>query len=297
MDTNRDDIYTRVTNDIIQAIEAGAQHCRLPWHISEADCFAPINATSKRPYRGVNVLILWAAAIVAGYESGFWATYRQWQELGAQVRKGERATTIVLWKPTEQRVHSSEGESDEPQRRRGLLAKGFSVFNAAQVDGFEPTPHSRLSEGARIRAAEQVLFGVGANIHHGGGSAYYNTATDTIHLPRFDSFRSVVGYYSTLAHELTHWTGTKARLDRDLSSRFGSSGYAIEELIAEFGAAFLCARFGLSVEPRPDHADYIGNWLSVLKSDKKALFTAASKAQQACDWLLEQSGAVSNLAA
>jgi antirestriction protein ArdC len=204
------------------------------------------------------------------------------------VRHGERATTVVLWKSTERVIEATEREDDEPHWRRGLLAKGFSVFNAAQVDGFEPEKSARLSEGARIHGAEQVLFGVGADIQHGGGGAYYNVTTDTIHLPRFDSFRNVVGYYATLAHELTHWTGAKPRLDRDLLSRFGSGSYAVEELIAEFGAAFLCARFGLSVEPRPDHADYIGHWLAVLKSDKKALFTAASRAQQAVDWLLQR---------
>lgn len=291
MKNARDDIYTRVTNDIIKAIEAGVSSCRLPWHITEADCFAPINAVSKRPYRGINVLILWAAAVANGYKSGIWATYRQWNELGAQVKAGERAATVVLWKPTERIVEEATEEADS-HSRRGLLARGFSVFNASQVTGFRIPTVPKLSEGERIRGAEQVLFGVGANIVHGGASAYYGIDTDTIHVPRFDSFRDAVGYYATLAHELTHWTGAKPRLNRELGTRFGSDAYAVEELIAEFGAAFLCARFNLSVEPRPDHADYIGDWLRVLKHDKKALFTAASKAQQATDWLFEHAGAV-----
>lgn len=291
MDLNREDIYTRVTNQIVQAIEAGVQKCRLPWHITDADCFAPINAVSKRPYRGINVLALWAAADAKGYAGGIWATYQQWQQLGAQVRKGEQATAVVLWKPTERSKQDAVdvNTNDETRRERGLLARGFFVFNSSQVDGFNPVQQSKLSEGCRMRAAEQVFFGVGATIMHGGATAFYNCDTDCIHLPRFDSFRDAVSYYATLSHELTHWTGAKHRLNRDLAGRFASLAYAAEELIAELGAAFLCAQLGLSVEPRPDHADYIADWLILLKNDKKAIFTAASKAQQSSDWLLDRS--------
>lgn len=290
METNREDIYTRVTNLIVRAIEEGVTRCRMPWHITGADCFSPINAVSKRPYRGINVLTLWIAAVVKSYETGVWGTYNQWKELGAQVRKEEQATTVVLWKPTEQVAKASDAEKtdDDGQRHRGLLARGFSVFNAAQVDGFQLTAQPQLPEGARIRAAEQVLFGVGATIEHGGARAFYDSQSDCIRLPRFDSFRDAVGYYATLAHELTHWTGAKHRLDRNLANRFGSAAYAAEELIAELGAAFLCAQLGLTVEPRPDHAGYIANWLELLRNDKKAIFTASSKAQQAADWLLNQ---------
>lgn len=107
MDTNREDVYTRVTNQIVQAIEKGITRCRMPWHITGADCFCPINAVSKRPYRGINVLALWIAAVVKDYETGIWGTYNQWKELGAHVRKGEQATSVVLWKPTEQVAKAS----------------------------------------------------------------------------------------------------------------------------------------------------------------------------------------------
>jgi len=290
---NRDDIYTRVTNQIIQAIEAGTKNCRMPWHITEADCFAPINAVSKRPYRGVNVLILWAAALNKGYAGGLWATYEQWKQLGAQVRKGEKSTTVVLWKPTERQARESDEQSTKSEKKRGgLIARGFSVFNLAQVDGYEAVRTPKLFESSRIRAAETTLLGAGADIRHGGATAYYDKAMDFIAIPCFESFRNAIGYYSVLAHELTHWTAAAHRLDRNLSGRFASEAYAVEELIAELGAAFLCAALGLSVEPREDHADYIANWLAILRNDKKAIFTAASKAQQAANWIFMQSETV-----
>lgn len=285
-----EDIYTRVTNQIIQAIEAGVKTCRMPWHVTEADCFAPLNVVSKRPYRGINVLILWAAAETKGYASGFWATYEQWKQLGAQVRKGERATTVVLWKPTERTVkaQSADETNEKEEKRRGLLARGFSVFNVGQVDGYDPVRTPKLFASSRIRRADRVLLGLGADIRHGGASAYYHKANDFIVIPRFETFRDEAGYYSVLAHELTHWAGAAHRLNRDLSGRFGSESYAAEELVAELGAAFLCATLGLSVEPRLDHADYISNWLGILRNDKKAIFSAATKAQQAADWILNQ---------
>jgi antirestriction protein ArdC len=295
---NRDDIYTRVTNQIIQAIEAGTKNCRMPWHITDADCFAPINAVSKRPYRGVNVLILWAAALDKGYAGGSWATYEQWKQVGAQVRKGEKSTTVVLWKPTESKAKETEDDSIATRDKRGgLLARGFSVFNLAQVDGYQAVRTPKLFENIRIRAAEKVLLGAGADVRHSGATAYYHKAMDFIAIPRLEAFRDSVGYYSVLAHELTHWTAAAHRLNRDLSGRFGSEAYAAEELVAELGAAFLCGALGLSVEPREDHADYIADWLAILRNDKKAIFSAASKAQQSADWILQQTDRSSETAA
>ncbi|MCY2965529.1 MAG: zincin-like metallopeptidase domain-containing protein [Planctomycetota bacterium] len=288
MNTEREDIYTRVTNQIVTAIEAGAPKFRMPWHITDAERFCPINAVSKRPYRGINVLLLWAQAEAKAFPTGNWATFAQWKHLGASVRKGERATTVVLWKPIDSSgKRTADDESAEtPRRDRGLLALGFSVFNAAQVDGYERPNRETLSEGERIQAAERVLFSQGAEIQHGGSAAFYDVNADRIHLPRFDSFRDPIAYYATLSHELTHFSGASHRLDRNLTGRFGSSAYAAEELVAELGSAFLCARLGLSTEPRPDHGGYISNWLTLLRNDRKAIFTAASKAQQAADWLM-----------
>lgn len=286
----REDIYTRVTNQIIAAIEVGTTKCRMPWHVTEADCFAPVNVVSKRPYHGINVLVLWTAALNKGYAGGMWATYEQWKSLGAQVRKGERGTSIVLWKTLERtlRIESKNGLLDKEKTQRALIARDFSVFNLAQVDGYQPVSKPKLFEHARIRHAERILLGTGAEIRHGGAVAQYQPDSDMILLPKFEAFREPTGYYSVLAHELTHWTAAAHRLDRNLTGRFGTQSYAAEELIAELGAAFLCAALGLSVDPRPDHADYIASWLAILRNDKKAIFVAASKAQQAADWIFKQ---------
>ncbi len=282
------DVYRKVTDAIINAIEQGSVGTwRMPWHTSGRYAFSPINAVSKKPYRGVNTLCLWAAAQAKGYERGEWATYQQWQERGGQVRKGEKATTVVFWKFAND---STESQDEESNRFRLLFTRGYSVFNAAQVDGYTPTPDTDLSIPERIAHAETFFATIGATVCHGGNQAYYAPATDHIQMPPFQAFAESTAYYSTLAHEHTHYTAHTSRCDRQLGKRFGDSAYAAEELIAELGAAFTCAHLGLSTEPREDHASYIQSWLKVLKADSRAIFTAASKAQQATDWLIARAG-------
>jgi antirestriction protein ArdC len=240
---------------------------------------------------------LWAAAQSKGYESGEWGTYQQWQERGAQVRKGEKSTTVVFWKF----AHGThETEDDTPASgSRLLFTRGYSVFNAAQVEGYTPAIDADMPMPERIANADVFFRGVGADVQHGGNQAYYAPATDHIQMPPFPAFREAVSYYSTLAHEHTHWTASASRCDRQLGKRFGDSAYAAEELIAELGAAFTCAHLGLSTEPRADHAAYIQSWLRVLKADTRAIFTAASKAQQATDWMVAraEAGRISEVAA
>ena len=273
------DIYTRITSSIIASIEAGADAFQMPWHSDGLCSGRPINAASGKAYRGVNVLALWCAAQEAGYSSDQWATYKQWAERGQQVRKGEKSTSIVFWKMNDA-PEGAEAESDESGPRR-IIARGYNVFNAEQIDGYETPVVAPRADIARIQEADDFFNALGADIRHGGGRAFYKSSTDHIQMPPFEVFRNTVAYYSTLAHEVTHWTGAKSRLDRDLKNRFGSETYAAEELVAELGAAFLCADLGLANEPRPDHAAYVSNWLKVLKDDKRAIFTAAAKAQQA----------------
>jgi antirestriction protein ArdC len=284
----RADVYQRVTDQIIEAIEQGAGEWRMPWHKGQADTFAPINAVSRKPYRGINVLNLWAIAHQRGYGSGLWATYPQWQQLGAQVRKGEKSALVVFWKFSAK--PGSEGQDDGEQsesvdRNRRILARAYYVFNAGQVDGFTLPVPDALTEEERITNAEQFFAELGADVRHGGNRAFYSPTGDFIQLPPFESFKQAAGYYSTRAHESIHWTGAPSRLNRDLKSRFDEAAYAAEELVAELGAAFLCADFGIANEPRPDHAAYLSHWLGILRQDKRALFTAASKAQAAVDWL------------
>ncbi|WP_026622212.1 antirestriction protein ArdC (plasmid) [Ensifer sp. WSM1721] len=284
------DIYERVTSQIIAAIEAGAGDHRMPWHHDGSAITTPVNVASSKAYRGVNILSLWAAAHAAGYPAGIWGTYRQWQSLGAQVRKGERGHLVVFWKTTDRHgeADSQHGDEDRDEIARRLFARGYTVFNCAQVDGYTPPPMPALPEDERIERAERFCAALGIDIHHGGSQAYYRPSTDHVQMPEFACFRDVVAYYAVLLHECGHASGAKHRLDRDLSGRFGSAAYAMEECTVELLSAMICADLNLSVEPRPDHARYIASWLEVLRSDARAIFTAASKAQQIADWMHAQ---------
>ena len=282
------DVYTRITNQIIASIEAGAGDFQMPWH-SESSVLRPVNAFNGKPYRGVNVLALWCAADEAGYSSDKWATYKQWQESGAQVKKGEKSSSIVFWKifdpqQPDEAAPAPQGAAGEEHNRR-MMARSYSVFNAEQVEGYQapPAPQPR-PEVQRVGHADAFFQSLGAEIRHGGGRAYYKPSTDHIQMPDFAAFRDALSYYAILGHESIHWTGAEKRLHRDMSGRFGNESYAAEELVAELGAAFLCADLGLSNEPRPDHAAYAASWLKVLKKDNRAIFTAAAKAQQAVDF-------------
>ncbi len=289
--TEKVDVYAKVTSQIINAIEQGVGNWRMPWHTSGRFASSPINATSRKAYRGINTVCLWAAAELKGYDSGEWATYQQWLERGAQVRKGEKATMVVFWKFTNGTAENQDGEENQPaMASRLLFTRGYSVFNAAQVDGYTPKAEPEVSMPERIERAESWFQSIGADLRHGGNRAYYAPGTDQIQMPPFAAFVENISYYSTLAHEHTHWTAKSERCDRQLGKRFGDSAYAAEELIAELGAAFVCAGLGLSTEPREDHAQYIQSWLKVLRADKRAIFTAASKAQQAADYLIKRAG-------
>jgi len=288
--TEKQDVYRKVTDSIINAIEQGVGNWRMPWHTSGKYAFSPINVTSHKAYRGINTLCLWAAAQAKGYESGDWGTYKQWQERGAQVLKGEKATTVVFWKFAND-SNESQDDGDQPvSSSRLIFTRGYSVFNAAQVDGYTPKADPDMPMPDRIAHADAFFEAIGANVQHGGNRAYYAADPDHIQMPPFGAFIENVAYYSTLAHEHTHWTAQSSRCDRQLGKRFGDNAYAAEELIAELGAAFTCAHLGLSTEPRKDHAQYIDSWLKVLKADKRAIFTAASKAQLAADFMIQRAG-------
>ena len=285
------DIYQRITNQIVAAIAAGAGESRMPWHRKQG-IGTPTNAITGRAYRGINTLLLWAEADHAGFSSGAWATYRQWTQQGAQVRKGEKSALVMLWKPLSA-VREDGDSGDEPQRGR-MLARAFHVFNADQVDGYEITAPPQLPTSARIERAETFFQAQSATIWNGSDCAFYDPRADTVSMPSFDAFVSPEAYYSVLSHELCHWTGAKPRLDRNLAGRFGSEAYAVEELIAELGAAFTVGHLGLECEPRTDHAPYISSWLRVLGGDPRAIITAASRAQAAADYVIGKAEEVAN---
>ena len=233
---DRADVYQRITEQIIEAIEKGADQWTMPWHTSSA---IPGNAATGKPYRGVNVLTLWTTAAAKGYRSGLWATYAQWQELGAQGRKAEKSTLIVFWKFRDQSERSDEDENENSQTsKRGPLARGYNVFNADQVDGFEPPSMPALPQAERIDSADAFFTNLRADVRHGGSRAFYRPAEDFIQMPPFKIFQEPTSYYATLGHEYLHWSGAPNRLNRDLKGRFGSEAYAAEELIAELGRRF-----------------------------------------------------------
>ncbi|MDQ0465584.1 antirestriction protein ArdC [Caulobacter ginsengisoli] len=276
-------IYETITNQIVAAIEEGAGLYKMPWHRSRQDITNPQNVVTGRSYRGLNIVTLWMIAEAKGFNSGTWATYQQWQEKGAQVRKGEKAASVFFWKNLREGQEEARGTEEHSPAK--FVARAYSVFNADQVEGYEAPVVPALSEDERIARAEAFFSAVPAIIQHEGNQACYIPSRDVVRMVPFAQFKSAGGYYSVLGHELTHWSGAKTRLDRDLSGRFGSESYAVEELIAELGAAFLCGRLGLPNDPRTENAPYIASWLKVLKSDARAIFTAATKAQAAADFL------------
>ena len=287
---SRSDVHRTVTDRIVQAIEAGAGDFVMPWHRSGPGLGRPTNAGTGKRYQGTNVIALWAEATLAGYGSGCWGTYRQWQLLNAQVRRGEHGAVIVFYRAFN---HDEDEEPEKPGRR--LIARASRVFNADQVDGWVSPTAARPALAEILPAAEAFVSKAGAVVQHGHEHACYRLKEDRIEIPDRERFvgsptsSPTESYYATLLHELVHWTGATHRLKRTFGERFGDDTYGAEELVAELGAAFLCADLSVSNEPRADHAAYLGRWLDILKADSRAIFTAARLANEASGFL---SGAV-----
>lgn len=284
------DIYQTITNRIIADLEKGVRPWMKPWSVENASgrISLPLRANGV-PYRGINILMLWSQAIERGYSSPHWMTFKQAKELGAFVKKGEQAAHVV-YASTLSRTETDEHTGEESERNIPFL-KSYAVFNAEQVEGlperFTQQPEKTLEPVQRIERVEAFIRSTGAEVRHGGGKAYYHVVDDRVQMPLFETFDAPESYYATLAHELTHWTRHKSRLNREFGrKRWGDEGYATEELVAELGSAFLGADLELTPEVREDHAAYIANWLTVLKNDKRAIFTAAGHAQRAADFLM-----------
>jgi antirestriction protein ArdC len=283
------DIYQRITDQIIRELEKGVRPWLRPWKAEHAAgrITRPLRGNGI-PYKGINVLMLWSAAMEKGYAAPIWMTYKQASELKANVRKGERGS-LVVYADKISRTETDSATGEESEYAIPFL-KGYTVFNVEQIDGLPEhhyaKPAPRMDTIERIDRAERFFAGTGATIRHGGTMAYYNVTQDFVQMPPFESFRDAESYYATLAHETTHWTRHKSRLHRDFGrKRFGDEGYAMEELVAELGSAFLSADLDLTPDVREDHVSYIASWIKVLKNDRRAIFSAASHAQRAADFL------------
>lgn len=283
------DVYERVTARIVADLEQGERPWFKPWNAEHAAgrITRPLRHNGT-PYQGINVLMLWSAAVAAGYAAPIWMTYRQAQEIGAQVRKGETGS-LVVFASTITRTGTDESTGQEVEEEIPFM-KGYTVFNVEQIDGLPAHFHApaspRLDPVQRIDQAEAFFAATGATTRHGGNQAFYSVTDDRVQMPPFETFKDAESYYATLAHEVTHWTRHPTRMNRDFGrKRFGDEGYAMEELVAELGAAFLSVDLDLTPEPRADHAAYIAHWLKVLKQDRRAIFTAAAHAQRAADFL------------
>jgi antirestriction protein ArdC len=294
---DRQELYASVTTEVVRQIEAGADpnRWRMPW-AAIPEVGQPVNASTGVAYRGGNSLIFSLIAQSNGW-SGHWATYRQWAAIGAQVRRGERGTRGVKWSVITKAAKTADNDTITSADGSRLVPFVFTVFNADQVDRWTAPVQTTRDTPERIQAAEAFFADIGADVRYGCNRAAYSPAGDYIVLPALEQFSSAVDFYATSSHEHGHWSGAPSRLARDLSGRFGTDAYAVEELVAELSAAFTCAHLGLSTTPRPDHALYLASWLRVLRADSSALFHAASKAQAATDFLVQRAGTTASLEA
>ena len=269
-------VYQDVTDSIIKQLEAGAVPWVKPW---KADSTADKNIISQKAYQGINRLILGMSSMVQGFDNPAWASYKQWESLGANVRKGEKGTRIVFFSPIT-KENKTTGETEQY-----AVLKAYTVFNAAQIEGLEIVAAEPLpaAEFTANQLAEERIVKTGAAISHGGDAAFYAPSVDRIQLPHKASFDCESSYYATAFHELTHWAGAESRLDRTKGKRFADPAYAFEELVAEMGAAFLCQDYGIQGELR--HAGYIQSWLKACRDDNRAIFKAAALAQKAADYI------------
>jgi antirestriction protein ArdC len=267
------DLATQITEKLLNLMQNEGSNWRQSW--TGNGLYR--NAVSKKPYRGVNQLI----TATSGYASLFFATYKQWNELGAQVRKGEKATAIFFFKPYAIKDRETEEE------KQIMLARSYSVFSADQVDNPPAMEIQKRPEIERHAECERVIADTRAAISYGHDKAAFIPSQDRIIMPAANQFENRDAYYATHFHELGHWSGAPTRLDRNLKGRFGDTAYAFEELIAETSAAFVCATIGIIPEPRKESAQYLNGWMRGMRDDKQAIVRAFSHAQRAADFILK----------
>jgi len=299
MTTKTTELFETLTEKLIALIEEGeaeGSKWNKPWTSLLAGSGFSYNPVTKKGYSGMNELVLMATTAYEGHTANVWATYKQWQTIEANVNKGEKGTKLIKWGVSE-KCKTCNIKKARPGCKsakhiidRHMWASPFTVFNADQVDGYEAIPPKTIEDlgnaPEKVKEIEDFIANTKAIIKHkAGDSAHYVPKTDIITLPLEEQFETTEGYYSTKLHELTHWTGNEARLDRDIENTFGSAKYAAEELVAELGSTFLSAHFGTEVEVHANHANYLASWLRSMKDDPMSLYRAAKQAQAAVDFL------------
>lgn len=279
-------IYDQVTNKIISDLENEIHPWIKPWKTGNS-ITRPLRFNGL-PYSGINVLLLWMGAVEKSFNSSIWMTFNQAHKLGGHVRKNEKGSFVVYANNTIQTEYNDD--TDEEEEHKIFFLKKYTVFNVEQIenlpDKFYTPPEPILPIEERPPWIDRFFTAIGADIHHGGDRAYYSERTNYIQMPPFEYFKSKENYYATLAHELVHWTRHPTRLDREFGQKtWGDEGYAMEELVAELGSAYLCADLSITPEVMKDHSSYISSWLKILKNDNWAIFRAASHAQKAVDFI------------
>ena len=287
--TQTPDVYTRITDKIIAELEKGERPWMKPWNAEHAagKITRPLRYNGL-PYSGINVVMLWAEAMEKGYNAPLWMTFKQAQELGGHVKKGEHGS-LVVYANTLTKTETNETTGEDEEHKIPFM-KGYTVFNVEQIDDLPAHYYAmqapQLETAQRLDHAEQFFKNLRADIRYGGNRAFYAIGADYVQMPPFEFFKDPESFYATQLHECTHWTRHPTRLDRDFGrKKWGDEGYAMEELVAELGSAFLSADLGLTPEVRDDHAAYLAGWLKVLKEDKRAIFSAAAHAQRAAEFL------------
>lgn len=284
--------YQTVTDRIVAMLEAGTPPWQRSWSVGQPTISGPIVRPLRacgKPYTGANVLNLWAASMVRGFRSRYWMTYKGAKEAGGNVRKGAKSELAFYVGR-----HTIEAEKPDQDDKTVSFMRAYCVFNCDEIDGlparfYAAEPVAPIEPNAPKHARNAEVDGfvghLNASLAHGGDRAFYSPAIDAVRMPHLEQFNSAESYYAILLHELTHWTSHASRCDRQLGKRFGDNAYAAEELVAELGAAFLCADLGVTNEPRADHASYIASWIMVLKADNRAIFRAASLAEKAAGFM------------
>jgi antirestriction protein ArdC len=285
----RDNLYREITEKIIAELEQGIVPWVQPWSSGKqlSPLGLPVNGLTRRSYSGINILLLWSALEDRGFASPYWVTFKQCIAMGGSVRKGEKGTHVYFADRFVPQKERARAEKDGDEANSIAFLKRYTVFNAEQCEGLPKgliaTPEPK-AEQQIVPEAEALIAATGADFRVGGDQAFYVPSEDFVRIPHQAAYTDPINWYRTAFHELGHWTGHKTRLDRNLTTKFGTQDYAREELVAEMATAFVCASLG--IVPTVRHVDYIGNWLQVLKEDAKAIVRAASLASKASDFIL-----------